>query len=114
LKKTPLLYLNDIAESIAAIESHIGAMSEEKYLEDIKTRDSVERRLEIIGEAVKKLDDETKKIAPLVPWKKIAGLRDILAHAYSTIEQEKIWEIVKNDLQPLKIEVRAMLKKHKK
>ncbi len=64
--------------------------------------DAVIRNLEIIGEAVKKVDDETRKTYKDVEWKKVAGLRDILIHAYSEVDLEVVWDIVKNKLPELK------------
>ncbi|HEC86588.1 MAG TPA: DUF86 domain-containing protein, partial [Thermoplasmatales archaeon] len=65
-------------------------------------QDGVIRNLEIIGEAVKNLPDDIKKDYPEVEWRKIAGLRDILIHAYFGVDLEVIWDIVKNKVPELK------------
>ncbi len=67
------------------------------------------RNLEIIGEAVKNLPDDIKKDYPEVEWRKIAGLRDILIHAYFGVDLEVIWDIVKNKVPELKEMVRKIL-----
>ena len=72
-------------------------------------QDGVIRNLEIIGEAVKNLPDDIKKDYPEVEWRKIAGLRDILIHAYFGVDLEVIWDIVKNKVPELKEMVRKIL-----
>ncbi len=65
-------------------------------------QDAVMRRLEIIGEAVKHLPDEMKDKYPNIPWKNIAGMRDVLIHEYAGVQIERVWRTAKDDLPPLK------------
>jgi uncharacterized protein with HEPN domain len=65
-------------------------MSLEDFRADDRTFDAVVRNLQIIGEAVKNLPQAVRNLAPEIEWRKIAGLRDILAHAYFQIEDEII------------------------
>ena len=60
------------------------------------------RNLEVIGEAVKKIPDDVRNSYKDIPWKKIAGLRDILIHEYFGINMNIVWDIIENKLQPLK------------
>jgi uncharacterized protein with HEPN domain len=62
----------------------------------------------IVGEAVKGLSDETKSKRPEIPWREIAGLRDLLAHEYYQIEMDVIDDIVARDLGPLAAAVAAL------
>ena len=64
-------------------------------------QDGVIRNLEIIGEAVKDIPEDIKSIYPNIEWKKIAGLRDILIHAYFGVDMEIIWDIVENKVPKL-------------
>ena len=74
-------------------------------------RDAVAKRLELIGEIVKKLLDDVKNLSPQVPWKKIAGLRDILTHDYFDVDEELLWEVIIKDLPDLKINIIELLEK---
>ena len=61
--------------------------------------------MEIIGEAVKNISEEFKDRYPEIPWKKIAGIRDVLIHAYFGVNLERIWKVVKEDIPGLKGEI---------
>ncbi len=99
------LYLRDIADSISAIEEYTNAIMEEGFYSNRLVQDAVVRRLEIIGEAAKNIDDDFKSKYPEIPWKKIAGMRDIIAHGYFGVKLERIWDIVKQDLPRLKKQI---------
>mgnify|MGYP001569241818 CR=1 FL=1 len=67
------------------------------------------RKLEIIGEAVKNISPQLKEEYPIIEWRKIAGARDVLIHAYSGVKLSMIWEIIKHDLPQLKDHVKKIL-----
>jgi uncharacterized protein with HEPN domain len=71
--------------------------------------DAVVRNLEVIGEAAKNIPQAQRDLAPAVEWRKIAGLRDIVAHQYFGIDLNIIWEIVQNRLAELRREVTTLL-----
>ena len=95
-------YKKDILDSIQNIETYLGEMEREGFLHDKKTQDSVIRRLQIIGEASKRLSAEFKASTPHIEWKPIAGTRDILIHDYGTVDLDAIWKIITEDLPKLK------------
>jgi uncharacterized protein with HEPN domain len=73
----------------------------EDFLNDRKTRNAVERNLEIIGEAARCVSPDTREAHPDLPWRSIIGLRNVLAHEYGEIRYEILWSIVGEKLAPL-------------
>ena len=73
----------------------------EDFLKDRKTRNAVERNLEIIGEAARCVSLETRENYPDIPWRSLIGLRNVLAHEYGEIRYEILWAIIGEKLAPL-------------
>ncbi len=86
MKKDPAIFLQHILESIQTIEEYTQGLSEDAFLEDRRTQDAVVRRLEIIGEAVRKLPEETKNLASDAAWRQIMAMRNILIHEYFGVD----------------------------
>lgn len=102
------LYLQDIKEACKSILLYTNNISFEEYLKDKMRKDAVVRNLEIIGEAVKQLPKEKIEKFSSIEWKKIAGLRDILTHHYFGINDNIIWDVVKNKVPELRIVIEKM------
>lgn len=94
------LYLEDILTAGTKIRRYTQGMSFEAFQSDERTYDAVLRNLQMIGEAVKNITQEIRLKYPEIEWRKIAGLRDILAHAYFSIEDEIVWDIVETKIPP--------------
>jgi len=92
MSRDPALRLEDILEAASAIERYIQGFDFELFVADRWTVDAVTRNLEIIGEAVKHLPAEMIEPLPEIPWRAIAGFRDILAHSYFRTEDSIIWD----------------------
>ena len=107
--KNQRLYLIHIKECIEKIELYT-VDGEESFSNDSKTQDAVIRNFEIIGEAVKRLSEETRQTIPEIPWRQFAGFRDILIHQYDGIDVSEVWLTVKYDLPPLKKAITKLLK----
>lgn len=100
--KDPTVFLQHIIESIELIEYYIQGKNFKEFKESIQLQDSVFRRLEIIGEAVKNLPDEIKNMKSDIPWKEIAGMRDILIHQYFGVDLQLTWQVIKEDNRKIK------------
>jgi uncharacterized protein with HEPN domain len=95
------LYLEDIIEAIRKIRSYPNLLNFEEFCVDERTVDAVIRNLIIIGEAVKNIPEDTRKMEPGIEWRKIAGLRDFAAHAYFKVSNQIVWDVLQTKLLPL-------------
>lgn len=114
MEKDDKTFLSHIAESIAIIEKSTKNMDRTAFLKDVTIQDASIRRLEIIGEAVKNLSSGFKNKNPDIEWKKIAGLRDVLIHAYFGIDLDLTWGIITSDLPILKNKIQTLLEEFDK
>lgn len=104
MKKEPEVFIEHILESIELIENYTANKTISDFIESVQLQDSIIRRIEIIGEAVKNLPAEVKSNYPDVPWKNIAGMRYVLIHKYFGIDLELTWQVVQKDIPDLKRE----------
>ena len=107
--KDERVYLIDILERIQRIESYARG-SRDAFLDSAMAQDAVIRNFEIIGEAVKQLSEATRTQYPEVPWRRLAGFRDVLSHEYPSVDVEEVWNIVERHLPSLKQQLEAIVK----
>jgi uncharacterized protein with HEPN domain len=100
MKKDYRVFLLHIRDSIAAIREYTKD-GKVVFMADRKTQDAVIRQLEIIGEAVKALPPEFRSKYEPIPWKDIAGMRDMLIHHYFGVDIKTVWGVVENHLPAL-------------
>ena len=108
-KKDPKIFLEHILESIGEIEKYTKNISKKRFFDSVMIQDAAVRRLEIIGEAVKNLPTSFKNRYPKIPWKKIAGTRDILIHEYFGVNVDLVWKIVNKNIPQLKKQISKLL-----
>lgn len=110
MRRDPNLFLSDIVESIGLIEKYTKKLDYKKFLRNDEAQDAVMRRIEIIGEATRNLPAGIKRKHPDIPWKQIAGMRNILAHEYFGVAMKRIWDTTQKDLPRLKKQISKLLK----
>jgi uncharacterized protein with HEPN domain len=109
--KDHTVFLGAALESIARIQSYIHGYDQSQFLTDTKTQDAVIRNLEVIGQALKDFGiDALVAKHPEVPWRAIAGMRNLLAHEYLGVDTAMVWETVQIHLEPLRLALESLLK----
>lgn len=109
MMKEAVVFLQHIAEAIDDIDDFLDGVSLEEFRNNLEKQYAVIRALEIIGEAVKNLQEEFTEKYPGVGWSDIAATRDKLIHHYFGVDLELIWDIAKNDLPILKKQIPEIL-----
>jgi uncharacterized protein with HEPN domain len=104
-----LLYVADIVAAGEAVRRFTDGVRFEDFAVNDEKRAAVERQLFVIGEAAARLPDEWKGRCPAVPWRKIAGLRNLLAHGYWQIDAEELWDIAQNKVPEFVADLRPLL-----
>ena len=91
----------DMQKAILQIQMFTNEMSEIDYLDSELVQSAVERKLEILGEAARRVSREFQIAHPEFNWRNIIGLRNVIAHRYDQVKQEQIWKIVQTLLPDL-------------
>ena len=112
MKKDIKIFLEYILESINLIEEYVKDKNKNDFVKSIQLQDSVIRRIEIIGEAIKNVPSVFKEKYPQIPWKQITGMRDILIHQYFGVDLNLTWEVIIKELPKLKKEIININKKN--
>jgi uncharacterized protein with HEPN domain len=108
--RDPRVALEQMLEAIIDIEQITAGRSFESYVADRTVRRAVERCIEIISEASRRLPPDLKDRHPAIPWSKIAGIGNVLRHDYDVVNDATIWHAATIDLLPLKAAVAALLR----
>lgn len=85
-------YLWDMLDAARQVVRFTRGITFEAYVEDPMRRMAVERALEILGEAARRVSERFRRAHPEIPWRDLVGQRNVLAHDYGEVEQDRLWE----------------------
>jgi len=103
--------LLDIKEAIMRINTYLNDLDINDFYDDLKTQDAITRNIEIIGEASKMINKETKNNDKSIEWSYMAKTRDKLIHHYFGVNLDIIWGICKEDLPSLLKKIDSLIEK---
>ena len=94
-------YLVDILESVKIALGYVSGKSWDEFYEDIQCQDPVVRRIEIVGEAARRVSQATRDKYPQIPWREMTSMRNLVIHEYDVVDINQVWDTVQNKLPPL-------------
>lgn len=84
----------DMVQAIRLVQSFIADLSYEDYLDSRRDQMAVERGLEILGEAARRVSEDFQQAHPEIDWRNTIGLRNVIIHRYEQVQQDRLWAIV--------------------
>ena len=94
-------YLLDMLTAIQLIQDYTSHKTQQDLEEDQLLQDAVTRRIEILGEAARRISEKTRSELPDIAWHQIIGMRNILAHEYDDIDLDVVWRVIQKELPKL-------------
>lgn len=95
------LYVVDMKACCQRIAEYTAGLDREDFLSRRLVYDATLRNLELLGEAARNVPEQARALAPEIPWRRIVGVRNVLIHGYLGIDDDIIWDIVRNEVEKL-------------
>jgi uncharacterized protein with HEPN domain len=106
------LYLADIVEAADSIRLFLAGLQQPDrrgFVEDDLIRSAVLQKLSVIGEAAARVSDDTRALYPKIPWRQARGMRNLLVHAYFSVDWEIVWRTATESVPKLAAQITAIL-----
>ena len=101
--------IEDMLTCIHNVQSFVTGMTYDDFFEDTKTIHAEAFELSILGEAARAAPESVRLRFPEIPWGKMQEIRNVIIHEYYRIDEEILWKTVQNDLEPLVLQLEAIL-----
>jgi uncharacterized protein with HEPN domain len=108
MAKTIRPALHDVLTTIDGIEKAVVGKSLDDYRSDWVLRHALQRGVEIVSEACRRIPEPLRQTQPEIPWRSITGIGNVLRHEYESVSDEIIWNVVQTHLGPLRKAVLAI------
>ena len=109
-RRTWVERVEDIVSAIERIGEYTEALDFAAFAQDHKTIDAVVRNLEVIGEASHHVPEEIRQQSAEIPWREMRAMRNLISHAYFTVDVAVVWKTVRDDLPGLLPLFRSLLR----
>ncbi|MBX2927537.1 MAG: DUF86 domain-containing protein [Saprospiraceae bacterium] len=109
MKKDDRIYLDHILDSFSKILQYLDGISYTAFLESEEKQDAVMRKIEVAGEATKRLSATLREQYDYIPWRAIAGMRDKLIHDYLDVDIDTVWATASEDIPSLIPEIESVI-----
>lgn len=109
MSRRDLDYVVDILAAAHLIQSFLVGRDRGVFETDLMCQSAVIRQLEIIGEATKRLSATFRDNHPEIPWRQMAGMRDILIHAYDAVDVDEVWNVATQAIPRLVVQLEPLV-----
>jgi len=110
MKDDSLAHLHDVLQAARAVKAFVSGRTLEEYAWDELLRSAVERKFEIMGEAIGRIKrDEPELLSLIRHHRAIVSFRNILVHAYDAIDDQIVWNVIEDDLDNLIDDIKRLI-----